>query len=443
MAECLEGKGYYYTSVANCQADVTNFNPTYPYFTGDDEVCLATKYNRDNCMALNNGYTSLEDCAANENLYGNEWLSADACMAAEAEYASLSACLADKGAFVSSIDETWSDTNGDTYSAIDSVTVSNPKIDYTACYPTLPDPYTSDNDCLAQKYGITDLDADEDVDRDDCLASQPYKNVADCIANLPDNYDQCYADLNGTTEKYYRMIEKDVNPTGMLRDGAIGQVSWDMMSFVGQNLIGVDEWTKSTAVDAETVLFWYELKQAGLIGDITDAGIKRSTTRYLFGEVYPASELGGGFWVAHSDGCCGGAPEVYNEKKISTGRPYIAGPFTLNGNILVLTKFPTGSREQAPSDAEQYKCSQDMNGTTTCDYKYVSDYMLNLVPKDNVISPAEAKQVDLKLDDGFPATGFVQAYGETDSCYKSFNGGFVYDERITGKHCGLYIKITE
>ena len=48
--------------------------------------------------------------------------------------------------------------------------------------------------------------------------------------------------------------------------------------------------------------------------------------------------------------------------------------------------------------------------------------------------------MDRKLDDGFPDTGTVQAYGNGQYCYDKINDKYMYDETISTRSCGLYIK---
>lgn len=266
-----------------------------------------------------------------------------------------------------------------------------------------------------------------------CWADQQYSSYADCLSKMPNmSYEQCYFDLN-KDKAYY---DVDFTPTtayGQREDGAIGAPSWDMLRNAAESVIGQGGITISNSTDAETILFWYQLKQVGLIDGITDAGVRKNTDRARFGETHPASELGGGFWAAHSDGCCGYQESV----SLTTGRPESAGPFTLNGNIIVMSPFIRGSREASALRAV-YRCGKAQGADSeVCRGVEVQEYILNSNPEDNILIPEEAKSIDTKLDDGNPATGIVQTYGKRSSCYKSFGGGFVYNEKENGRHCGL------
>jgi|GEM_PF-1493777 len=221
---------------------------------------------------------------------------------------------------------------------------------------------------------------------------------------------------------------------GQVGDGAVGPVSWDMRTYQGQEVVG-NTLTADKSIDAETMLFWYELQQAGLISGVTDAALRTDTPKAtgFFGKTHPFAELGGGFWAAYSDGVYG----QYTGADVKTGRPEGAGRFDLNGNIIVLVKYPTGGKIPTGS------VWADICDETGCNLIKRSAYMLNSNPSDNIIDPKEAAYIDRKLDDGLPNTGTIQAYGQSDSCYKPDGNVYVYDEAVSTKYCGLYIKIRE
>jgi hypothetical protein len=56
------------------------------------------------------------------------------------------------------------------------------------------------------------------------------------------------------------------------------------------------------------------------------------------------------------------------------------------------------------------------------------------------VSASIAAQIDRKEDDGLPASGDVQAYGTSASCYTAA-GTLVYAEGVISKDCGFYVKI--
>lgn len=60
------------------------------------------------------------------------------------------------------------------------------------------------------------------------------------------------------------------------------------------------------------------------------------------------------------------------------------------------------------------------------------------------LSPHRAAQLDRKMDDGNPATGIVQSYGVSTSCYRDLDGTgvhFDYTENLSNNDCGLIIQI--
>jgi len=61
---------------------------------------------------------------------------------------------------------------------------------------------------------------------------------------------------------------------------------------------------------------------------------------------------------------------------VDTGRPWQAGRFTLNGNILVLTQYPKGSRT-ATSNVLKEVCGVDLaKNSYSCDMKDTSGFLL-------------------------------------------------------------------
>jgi len=213
-----------------------------------------------------------------------------------------------------------------------------------------------------------------------------------------------------------------MTPSPERGDGIIGAPDWDMYTFRSSNL------TSSTVnqTDAETVLFWYELKQAGLITGVTDAGLRGGKSK--FGKSLPAAELGGGFWVGNSNGANGGEPgstDYYN----FTGRPTTNSgiyPYNILGTVLALVKVAKGS-------SSEYKT---FNGPPMVTYSSLSTSQ-----RKNILTPHMAANIDRKLDDGKPDTGNVQAFGWGASCYGGAIAPFAYNELITNKDCGIYALI--
>jgi len=148
------------------------------------------------------------------------------------------------------------------------------------------------------------------------------------------------------------------------------------------------------ALGDETVMFWMHLLQANLI-----TGVNNSPTQGKvipnWGITNPEAKIGGGWVVGYDDGTT--AP----------GQPTTLGATSgISGTVLVTQQIPL---------------------TTIA-------ATANL----QVMTPSRAAQIDRKLDDGLPATGFVQAYGTATTCFNSANA---YKESSTTKDCGVLIRI--
>jgi len=158
------------------------------------------------------------------------------------------------------------------------------------------------------------------------------------------------------------------------------------------------------ATFAETVLFWYELQQAGLMSAVTDEGINDSsmtTSTMTFGGTMPSAIVGGGFWVGNSSGT---GPNDSNMGRSSAS----TSTFDILGTILVVVAKP----DQSPSNLAGIQA----------------------------FTPAVAAAIDRKYDDGAPDSGLVHAYGVPTSCYSGTNNN-IYAEGIESKDCGLIIRI--
>jgi hypothetical protein len=66
-----------------------------------------------------------------------------------------------------------------------------------------------------------------------------------------------------------------------------------------------------------------------------------------------------------------------------------------------------------------------------------------------VLTPTRAAQIDRKMDDGKPGSGYVQAYGVPASCYgnganppvAAIGIAATYSESVTTNDCGLVFRI--
>jgi len=147
----------------------------------------------------------------------------------------------------------------------------------------------------------------------------------------------------------------------------------------------------------EPVLFWTHLLFADLISGVSDAAIAVGGV-IAVGETHPAAKIGGIFMVG--DG--GAAVSVLN------------GPITLpSGTVLSLTNQIGAMTALAGRQA---------------------------------VTPLRAGQIDRKMDDGKPGSGYVRALGEDNGiigCADYAGVGQVapYNEAITDKDCSMLFRI--
>lgn len=179
-------------------------------------------------------------------------------------------------------------------------------------------------------------------------------------------------------------------PSASAGDGIIGDKEFGRT--LKPQVIGKTHVPADTAAD-ETILFWNHLLNTNFIGGVTNDGPKDGT-EIAFGITMPEAKTGGGFIVGHSEG--GPWP-----KSLS---PYSTG---FEGTILV----------QISPAVLQGKA--ELNET-------------NKQP----LAPLRAAQIDRKMDDGRPGTGYVQAYG-APGCFAGKDEGLVYNEASPSQDCGL------
>lgn len=190
--------------------------------------------------------------------------------------------------------------------------------------------------------------------------------------------------------------------------GAAGISCNPQAAGAGNNIVGLATWSTAwgapgiTAtvpagaanVDGEKYLFWSHLLLANLIGGVTDQGLTTATT-FAFGTTNPEAKISGGFVVGYATGVVG------------LNSPQLAGT-GLSGTILAQVVDPTLALAGAASTLP--------------------------------LAPLRAAQIDRKMDDGRPATGYVQAYGVALSCYQSA-ALLAYNETVATKDCGLLYRI--
>lgn len=173
-------------------------------------------------------------------------------------------------------------------------------------------------------------------------------------------------------------------------DGIIGTVAGFSANYNPQLTTALG----GTVTD-ETQLFWTELLLANLTSGYTDAPIRATPPAPSWGITQPEAKIGGGYYVGYAVGLIG------------LNSPMTAGSGP-SGTVLVLAQSPTTA----------------IVGTAG----------------NNPLTPGRAAQIDRKLDDGKPGTGFVQAYGVATKCWQSAAIA-AYDESDTQKDCGLILRI--
>lgn len=172
----------------------------------------------------------------------------------------------------------------------------------------------------------------------------------------------------------------------------VGLQNWGAGGFLPQTTAaGTGSFTAETD---EAQLFWVHLLKADLIAGVTDSPT-RGGGQLAWGDSHPAGRIGGGFVAGFGDGTVG------------------------LGNTV--TTIP---------------------GVTGAVVALVQN--INLVPGTtqglNPLTPARAAQIDRRIDDGRPNTGYVQAYGFGGTCFGGANND-EYIEATVSKDCGLIFRI--
>jgi len=180
-------------------------------------------------------------------------------------------------------------------------------------------------------------------------------------------------------------------------DGVVGMNNWDAKTPQATAAV------TSVGADAknETILYWAELAQAGLLAGITADGVTTGGV-IAFGTALPSARLGGGWLVGQATGSQ--APSIKTD-----------GGLSMTGTVLMLT---TSASAVATSTAGQ-----------------------------QVLTPTIAAQIDRKMDDSVPSTGFLQDYGALaasaggSGCIFGSAAPYAYNESTNSKDCGIYFRI--
>lgn len=195
---------------------------------------------------------------------------------------------------------------------------------------------------------------------------QAYKAA---VITFQDRYDRLPGDLPNASTRIPGCTlgcETVISGWGRPNDGSVGHVYW----FGNLQIFSAQTQGDTIAPDVgyETINFWTHLLLSGLIGGVSDVGIRTPVQR-AWGVTNPASPLGGGFIVGMSNGV-----EFFSSPPTgSTALP--------TGLMLILVNNP-GVQVHATYDAST-----------------------------NIITPFQASKIDEKLDDGKPGTGNVRGGG--------------------------------
>ena len=197
----------------------------------------------------------------------------------------------------------------------------------------------------------------------------------------------------------------DTTTQASLGNGIVGPIGWDLTASQASTAIAA----ASAAEVDETTLFWGEIASAGLLSGITYTGEALAAGAARFGTSHPVARVGGGFVVGNANGTTSQplAPAVASGSGLRSA---------LVGTVLALVPSP-------------------IQGLVTT---------VGL----NVLTPTLAAQMDRKMDDSNPLTGFVQAYGvdavvTAPSCMSIPAAGVssVYNSARTEKSCGMFFRI--
>lgn len=173
-------------------------------------------------------------------------------------------------------------------------------------------------------------------------------------------------------------------------NGIVGSVTWS----AGW---GNQSGSFTTNPGNETILFWVHLLQADLISGISPAAASAAPPPVQWGITHPSAKINGGFLVGYADG-------------LNPAPGAAAGNTNPTGMMLALVNSPVDVLQSTTGGVQP-------------------------------LTPAKASQLDRKMDDGKPDSGFVQAWGKATSCFVTVAGVVSYGENINRSDCGLLLRI--
>ncbi|MDE1154053.1 MAG: prepilin-type N-terminal cleavage/methylation domain-containing protein [Micavibrio sp.] len=221
------------------------------------------------------------------------------------------------------------------------------------------------------------------------------KGVEAAVSTFRDTYNGVPGDISGASTRIPGCNANCNPPLFTGGDGIVGAINWESAGYLPQ-LPAAGMPNPATAIGDETELFWIHLFKANLITGLTSDSLTSVVTPQ-WGVTHPAAKIDGGFVVGYGDG----SVPLNSPQTNGTG---------VAGTVLVLQKAPN-TRPTATVDGSM------------------------------PLTPGYAAQIDRKLDDGNPSTGYVQAYGKQTSCFMPFGATYTYNESVTQKDCGLFLRI--
>jgi type II secretory pathway pseudopilin PulG len=210
----------------------------------------------------------------------------------------------------------------------------------------------------------------------------------------------------------------------------------------------------------EMTLFWTHMLLANLLSGLTDSAITDGTIAE-WGTTHLAAKIGGGFFAGHLGGypltvAAGGGGPGGGPPGLGAGGPGGGNP---SGNGC--PGGGSGPGQGAGCGLGGGGAGGGGGGTSIVPGRPAA--ALGLLPTGIVLalrtdvtgavtaqsgvqplSPRHASQFDIKMDDGNPSSGAVQAYGVTESCYNDPDGtelNFHYAGNVSSQDCGLLIQI--
>lgn len=221
------------------------------------------------------------------------------------------------------------------------------------------------------------------------------KSYEAAITTFRDAYNAMPGDMPNTINRLPGCTAacEPVAGAGNAGNGIVGPAGWGAGGFIAQ-ITAAQAGAAPAAVAAETQLFWVHLLKADLIAGVTDSPL-RAGGQLAWGDSHPAGRIGGGFVAGFGDGSRG------------PGNPGALPGVT--GAVVALV--------------------QNIGVTP------------GIVAGQNPLTPARAAQIDRRIDDGRPGTGYVQAYGVAASCFGAVVAAPEYVEATVSKDCGLMFRI--